>query len=72
MSDITYKNFYGQHRLKHQLVYLDGKHVGKIQVSKLNGKLHYQYLPKLNSRKYGEGGEVFTSPRDCQKSLEIE
>lgn len=70
MSKITYKSFYEGNKLKEQYVYLDGKHVGKILVS-IGGE-HFQYLPKLNSRKYCEGGEVFTSLRDCQKSLESE
>lgn len=73
MNNITYKSFYGHCRLKHQLVYLEGKLVGKI-VEKRNreGGETYQYLPKLNSRKYGEGGEIFTSLKDCHKSLESE
>ena len=68
---ITYKNYYGSFRLKHQLVYLDGKLVGKIQCFGFHGE-HFRYYPKLNSRKYGEGGKVFNSLGDCQKSLESE
>ena len=79
MSNITYKSFKDSmlyahpqphYRLMHQLVYLDGKLVGKINV--LNDGKQFQYVPKLNSGKYGEGGEIFDSLQDCQKSLEIE
>ena len=77
---ITLKYFYGTKRLKHALVYLEGKLVGKIvqkrdpAIQNVNGVWAetYQYFPKTSSRKYGEGGEVFLSFRSCLDSLEAE
>lgn len=71
MSKITYKSFYEGDKLKEQYVYLDGKHVGKIKTIG-SARKAYCYYPKLNSKKYGEGGELFFSLWNCQKSLESE